>query len=314
MALAAQAQAPPPPLSETAWRQDLDIFAAQFPRSQMDFPKVYQYAGFYSALGTLRSQLGSASDGEIALGLMRLVASANIAHTTVETPHTMGFFRRLPVTLHWYPDGLAITAAASEYSDAIGARVVSIGVMTPDQILTAISPFISHENTVWLRREAPALLGTMTMMQHLGLIDANGRAVFTLLKPGRAPFTLSIPIADPRVKLLDLTEGPPHAPVPLYRSRPNSYYWYRFLNDSQTMYIQYNRCEEDPQLPFAKFASEVLAEIDRKNPRRVVIDLRQNTGGNSAVIDPLKRGLASRTKLARSYSLWSAPRRFPRRR
>ena len=62
------------------------------------------------------------------------------------------------------------------------------------------------------------------------------------------------------------------------------------------VYIRYSRCQDDPVQPFAAFTTDVLSRIDA-NPRavtRVVIDLRTNGGGNSAVIDPLLDGLRKR--------------------
>jgi len=286
------AQAPNAPLSETAWRYDLTTFSAQFMRGQKDFPKLYQSDGFFASIRNLEERLGTISDGEVALDLMRIVAAGRVAHTHVQIPNTMGFFRKLPVTLYWYPDGLAVTKAAAEYADAIGARVVSIGAMTPDQILAAVSPYISHENDVWLRETAPDLLVRLATLQHLKLTDAGGRVVFTLAKAGGEPFTMSVGVTDPRTAQMGMT-----APAPLYRSRPGSYYWFQYLEESRAMYVQYNRCEEDPQMPFAKFAAEVIAAIDSRKAERVIVDLRQNSGGNSTVIDPLKRALIQRPKV-----------------
>ena len=290
--LAAWAQAPNAPLSESAWRHDFDVFAAQFMRGQKDFPKLYQRDGFFASIRGLEERLGTIPDSEVALELMRIVAAGRIAHTHVQIPNTMGFFRKLPVTLYWYPDGLAVIKAAPEYGDAIGARVISIGSMTPDQILAAVSPYVSHENDVWLRETAPDLVVRLAMLQHLKLLDSNGRVEFTLAKPGGARFTISIAMTDPRTAQAGMA-----APVPMYRSRQGTYYWYQVLEDSRTVYIQYNRCEEDPQLPFAKFAADVVNAIDSRKAERVVVDLRQNSGGNSAVLDPLKRALIQRPML-----------------
>lgn len=168
---------------------------------------------------------------------------------------------------------------------------MSIGPMTPNQLLDSVAPFISHENQEWLREQAPALLMKLSMLRHLELLGSDGRAVFTLAKPGGALFTMPVAIGDPRVVQLGMADGPPHAPVPLSRSRPASYYWFRYLEESRTVYIQINRCEEDPALPFARFAHEALAAVAARKARRVVVDLRQNGGGNSEVIRPLERGL-----------------------
>jgi C-terminal processing protease CtpA/Prc len=87
-----------------------------------------------------------------------------------------------------------------------------------------------------------------------------------------------------------------HISAPLFRRRPATYYWYQYMADSQTLYIQYNRCENDPKQSFREFARQALAEGDAHAFERVVIDLRLNGGGDSRIIGPLRDGLVSRLK------------------
>jgi len=87
-----------------------------------------------------------------------------------------------------------------------------------------------------------------------------------------------------------------HLPTRLYLSHQNQNYWHQYLADSQTLYIQYNKCKDDPKLSFKDFTKQVLAEADAHPIKRVVLDLRLNGGGDSAVIDPLKNGLDERAK------------------
>jgi C-terminal processing protease CtpA/Prc len=86
-------------------------------------------------------------------------------------------------------------------------------------------------------------------------------------------------------------------PVYLVNSHPEErYYWRQFLADSNTLYVQYRQCADDPKLKFADFAAQTLAEIDARKTRRVIVDLRFNGGGNSRVLSPLTAALASRIK------------------
>ena len=75
-----------------------------------------------------------------------------------------------------------------------------------------------------------------------------------------------------------------------FRQRDRNY-WYRYLDDSQTAYINYGDCAEDPKLPFAEFVRSMLADLDAKPVHRVVIDLTRNGGGDSRVIHPLLQAL-----------------------
>lgn len=304
------AQAPPASLGTARWREDLKFFAEKFSaagiqltrgvasRGEKDLNKLYPH--FRTDLAALDGDLANLSDPEIVLRLMRIVASGNVAHNQVYTPFNMGFFRRLPVTLFWFSDGLAVTQASKDYSGMIGARVLRIGTMTPEAALAAVAPYVSHENEVGLRTFAAAdLLVKRAMLEHLKLLDAEGRVLFTLQKPGGEVFTLATPVDDPRVPKLDLTSVAPFH-KPLYLDQPDSFYWYRYLADSQTFYIQYNRCANDPKHPFGNFVRAAMEDADARAAdhaiRRVVVDLRLNGGGDSRVVEPLTKALALRSK------------------
>jgi C-terminal processing protease CtpA/Prc len=81
---------------------------------------------------------------------------------------------------------------------------------------------------------------------------------------------------------------------PLRQTQPDKNYWYQFLDNSQTGYIEYRVCGNDPKLSFQEFAQATLADLDKHNVSRVVIDLRENEGGHSKVIQPLIQGLKRR--------------------
>lgn len=312
-AVCGRAQTPPwsPAEREMRWQQDLKYFADKFStggyavdfqrgistRGQKDFAKLYPKTSFDAALESLRADISRVSDAEMVLGLMRIVASANVAHNIVYMPGIgMGFLSRLPLTFNWYADDLAVTSASSNYVAALGARVLRIGTMTPKELLSATAPYISHENDIWLRANFSEFIRRRAVLQHFGLIGSDGRIAIELQKAGEAPFTLSVASADPRVPLLGFADGF-HIPVPLAYTHPDRYYWYQYLADSGTFFLQYNRCQNDPKLPFREFVRQALVEADAHAPKRVVIDLRQNSGGNSRVIGPLVSGLSSRSQI-----------------
>jgi hypothetical protein len=239
-------QTVPAPIGETGWREDLKVFQEKFgasgtvldfqrgPRSrgQRDFERLYPPSIFHAEMGRLESELRNLSDDEVALALMKLVASANVAHTSVSPGLRFHFFGRLPLTLFWYPDGPAVIEASAEYSNAIGSRLVRIGTMTPDEVLAAVGPFVGRETDTWQQLLVPQYLMTRAMLDHLGLLGPDLKVSLTLQKPGSDPFTIDVRIADPRTPKLNLADVL-HVDAPLYLSQPKSYYWYRYLPDSQ---------------------------------------------------------------------------------
>lgn len=70
-------------------------------------------------------------------------------------------------------------------------------------------------------------------------------------------------------------------------SKPEKNYWFHPLPGSDAIYFCYSACREMPDLPFAAFQRQLLNAITETRCQRLIIDLRDNGGGNSAILDPL---------------------------
>lgn len=286
------------------WRADLQLFAREFAGRQLDFAKLYPPERFDTELRAIDQTLAQASDSDVILSLMRLVASANVAHTLVRLP--LVSFHRLPLTLFWFSDGLAVTAASEEYRDALGLPVEKIGRLTPAELETAVAPYISHENDVWLHQQSPSFMVLSELLGCLNLVDADGRVSMTLAKPDGTPLVVRVAPGSALKPPAQVTAADAlKVPTALFRKHQDAYYWYEYLPDTKALYVQYNRCADDPTQPFSAFAKALFDFADAHAVERVVVDLRLNGGGNSTVIAPLITGLKSRPALSARGRLYA---------
>src|SRR5262249_21776527 len=60
-------------------------------------------------------------------------------------------------------------------------------------------------------------------------------------------------------------------------------------------YLCYNQC--DGAADFEKLCERMWARFDAEHAARLIVDLRNNGGGNSLVAEPLFRGIAARRQL-----------------
>jgi hypothetical protein len=232
---------------------------------------------------------------------MRLVAGGRVAHTLVRTPSSGRLaFHRLPLAVSWYGSDLAVTSAADPYRAALGLRVVRIGRLAPVDLERAVAPYISYELDSWLRVQSGSFMMIHELLARLGQAEPDGRVHLTLARTDGTELQMDVEAAPsqngpPLVSAVDALR----IPTPLFRSRPNSFYWFERLADRRAVYVQYNRCANDPARPFAAFAAELLAEADAHATEidRTVVDLRLNGGGDSRVIQPLLKGLRDRRPL-----------------
>ncbi len=282
---------------EEHWRQDLDFLGTNLPEKHKDFYKLVPKETFQSEIAQIKNSVAQLSDTEIVIRLLRLVAAAGVSHTRLALPTSGALaFQRYPLWLRWYSDGCYVIAAAPEYRRALGKRVVRIGKMTPEQLLTNLAPYIAHENETWLREQSPEYMMSAELLQHLQAAS-NGSLELAFADAGTNVWSLSVSPSDwsastnanGRVTVTEALE----LPTRLSRRNPTAFYWREYLPDSQTLFLQYNVCEDDPKQSFQEFVKETFAFIGAHSVGRLVIDVRYNGGGNSDVVRPLLEAVSS---------------------
>ena len=73
--------------------------------------------------------------------------------------------------------------------------------------------------------------------------------------------------------------------TPLYQMRTNLSFWNDWLADEKTLYFKYNRCRDANG--FNRLVRGTKGFLAQNKADRFVIDLRHNSGGNSAIFRPL---------------------------
>jgi hypothetical protein len=246
------------------------------------FPGISQ-TDFAAHAAALVTRAPAISDAEIRTGLQALVASIEDPHTDVEWPYPQPF-RLLPLTFYWFDDGLYITAAPAGYQDLLGGKVVSIGQTTIDDAIQKLTALVPHENDSWVKYEVP--LNKLTNTDFLfgeGIApDTTGAQIVAQSSSGSQ--------ISASVQALNSNQFPALIPVfqgaaPLYRQNPDRNYWATFI-DPRTVYFQYRSCTEDSKQSPADFLAQLDQMLARSGVERLIIDMRNNTGGSAGILDP----------------------------
>lgn len=303
VALSAPSSAPAPDDQRVeGWRKDLAYLTTELHRVHPALtPSSPMREPFDAAARELDQRLPSMADREVPFAFARLAATLGDLHTTVDPMSGTAKMRGLPIVFWWFPDGLHAVILPGERKELLGQRLVRVAGVPADEAIAKIRPICSVENVWSERRQAPRWISCIEALQACGVTDADAdRFEFVLADADGKETTLTLAPITPgeRPSLVGATDpGTPARDALLY-SNPRSAYWARWLPGEGdvpgALYLQYNRCADDPLVPFAKVAAEGLKAIDDRSPRAVVIDLRNNSGGDSRIINPLLEGLAER--------------------
>jgi hypothetical protein len=270
-----------------AWRADLETFATELPARHVDLFFRTGEQDFRRAVTELEGRLGSLRHNEVAVGVMRLAAMIGDGHTTAWLESPAARFR-YPVRLFVFAEGVFVVDAADEHAWARGGRVVAVHGRPLDEVLASLAEVISHDNRGALDAALADRLTSPLILDGLGLAGPDATATFRIALPDGSQRDLALgPAAwQPRPETGD--------GVPLHRRNHHLKYWNDYVAADRMVYLQYNACKNDPGLPFATFAANTLAFLDQNPVDTVVIDLRYNTGGDSAILRPMIEGLRAR--------------------
>lgn len=281
--------------SVAARQQDLNYVATELPKLHANLFFQLSRADFQSAVNALNARAAALTDVEFYVQLAALVAMAGDAHTSLALSGAAAAdvgFHQFPLQLRWLDDGIFVTAAGSQYSRAVGSRLVKIGDLPIDQAIGRLATVISHANDQWLHYLAPQYLAGQQILQGLGLAPAGAATPLTFRTLEGREFTIDAGTEPASGVIASPNPGSGSTPGYLQNSAVN--YWFSYSPQNRLLYFKYNRCAEMPSIPFASFTATLLRTLDTNVVDTFVFDFRGNTGGNSAIINPLILGLQQR--------------------
>jgi hypothetical protein len=284
--LAAQAPANP---GLAGWRADLRLLARELPRRHpAPFANIAE-ATWDSAVARLDRRLPTLRPNQRLVELLRLVALIGDAHTEVDPDPALGL-RYYPLELYSFEDGLFVRRADSAHADLVGAKVLRIGRTGADEAVAAAGTIIPHENDWWVRAWAPFWLmlpeivdglGLAREVEHLPLVvERNGHIDTVVVVPaGRLQHGHGlVPIDMSRWVTLRDTAPPP------WEQQPDQPFWWTILPDHRTLYVGMRAVVPGPRSNTNRAQwDEVFARADSTPIARLVIDIRENLGGNGAL-------------------------------
>ena len=270
------AQAPKKPeanfqLTPQQWQQDLQHLAKELPARHKNAFHTVSREQFEKSVADLNARIPNLQPHEVIVGLMQIVASVGDAHTELS-----GFgsgFHRFPLNVYWFGKELRVTRIASTYKRGAGARVVQISDLKIDDVARRIDQLVAHENDYWVRLLNAGFTPSAEILHALKIIPDLKAARWTFEDTEGKQFSLDIQTVSPDEKI-DWVSASPE--LPLYRQRPDEQFWFTYLPDAQTIYVNFRGYRD----AFDEHADELLASIKEHSPKRLVIDVRQNRGGD----------------------------------
>jgi hypothetical protein len=282
------------------WAEDLDFLAAELPKKHKNLFHKISEDEFRAQVDALRAKLPSLSPSEILAGLMRLVAAVGDSHTTLGYRPRQG----IPLMLYWFKDGISVLNTTAEYRDILYGRITALGGKPIEDVIPVLAELIPHENNAQVKNMLPNLLADTVVLLGAGVIPSSDTASLTVLTAAGRTVTMDmapVPFSSKPEWLVDTSDK---SGSPLYLKNRRQFYWFEVLTGSRTLFFKYNSCQNMRDRPFGDFVKDLFAAADTGKVSRIIIDLRHNGGGNSAIFAPFLAELKKRPSLCRGGGIY----------
>jgi hypothetical protein len=246
-------------------------------------PRVDKVA-FDDAASQLQSELPGMTDHEAVVGFMKLVASLGDrnGHTGIFPldPGNARTFHEYPFIVYEFADGAYVTQQLGG-DDLVGARLTAVGGIPVAQVLDQVTPVVPHDNGTtgvtnlrWMYLLSEEVLDGLGIAPQFSFTLPDGTDVVRTSTPVTAA------VFDSAFNGLGQRMWPAGAGHATDRSRATHV---SLLARVHAVYVAYNTTTVD----MTGVAGHVARLASKPGVRRIVIDLRNNRGGDNRTYPPL---------------------------
>jgi len=275
-------------VSKEDWRRDLRFVAETIEnRHPAPFARMSRN-DFVREVGNIERDLEGKTDAQIIMQLVKLGAMLQDGHSTLFPFQPATGFHMYPLQLYYFDDGLYVTQTAAPYRMLVGQRVVRIGDRTVEEASALLRTFVGADNEWTVKDRIQHYLLCPEVLQSQGIIGQLDGATFTFGDDSGQETALKLePVGFLKYfywyfrPLAEWKRKPRESDLPLYRRRQGENYWFEYLDSSRTLYMAFNQVRDESGESFDNFGSRVLDLCRERGCERLVIDVRNNSGGDN---------------------------------
>jgi hypothetical protein len=284
------------------WTEDIEQLALELPQGHKNLFFNLNKDDFQKQIQNLKNNIDNYDDCMISVDIASITASARDAHTTTIMPIT----RFMPFEFYWFPEGIYIITCLGETADALNCKVTHFNGIPIEEVIQRVELIVSHENDAFLKAQLPKYFQAVEVLYGLEIIDEFDHVELSLETVGGEVLDITVPtygykeFKSKTIRNANVSE----INLPLYRRNKDKNYWRYFIAESNTLYFNYNSCREMQDISVQRFTMELMEFINREDVRRLVVDLRNNLGGNSTLLEPFIKELSKCEKLNRISGIY----------
>lgn len=282
------------------WLEDLEVLARELPRRHVAPATERSLDAFRADVERLRSRVPSMSREAIVVEFARLAASFGDSHTELSLAQEKLGFRRFPIGLYFFDDDLRVIVVDRGHEELLGTRLVAVGERPVADVFDRIRPIIGDDfgNPYEMRHSGPSLIMIPELLVGLELATPGQPIAYVFETDTGHRLTRSFTAVPFQQAAQSMTVRiVVSANEPLFMQRRDSWYDVERVDASDLLYVRVTHSRnQSGRESLAALSDRVATMAAGPEVKRVVVDIRQNTGGNFHTTEPLVRAVCEAAK------------------
>ncbi|MBU3089422.1 peptidase S41 [Clostridium gasigenes] len=289
------------------WNEDIEFLKETLINKHKNLFFNITRESFENNIKELKSRIENLDYNDMKVEISRVIASIGDSHTAVKLP--MNYL--LPLEFYWFKEGIYVIKTLGEYKELKYSKVIEINNVPINEVLEELTEIISHENKSYLKANIVKYLQAVELLYGLMIIDdiENCSMKFEGLNGEIKTRNInSVDINKYNELLLLDSENKEQCninkndkelfnKIPLYRKNNHKNYWFEYLEEKQILYFKYNSCRDVLEESIEDFTKNIIKFMEKNNVNKLVVDLRNNTGGDSRLLEPFIKYVQENDKI-----------------
>ena len=281
---------------EDAWGEDLKKFHELVIEKSAHLFHNYNYQEWLKEYEELVADSKEMTQNEIRVELMKLVAKLKDGHSGIwirEMVFSETGTDWFPLGLYYFKEGLYIIAADEKYASYVGLKVERIGHLSEAEVSEKLFEIANGENIYGDKLKAPFLMIYPPIMDGLGIIEDLSKLPLTVRMKDGSLKQIEIKSQHYDMGLASFFDhygAPSHKTVRMdakfgiewqdKKWGTDEPYHLEYINDKKTIYLRLNVLRDPPGHSLMDYYNRFWNMVDTKLVNKIILDLRNNGGGN----------------------------------
>lgn len=256
------------------WQDDLDVYSQKLTEKHIDLYHTISKQAFNKKIMHLKSTLATLTNNQILVQLMKLTHSIGDGHTSL--PLWGANLKSFPIQLKMMQGKLYVIKTTKDFKHLLGAKLETINGIQAEEIyllFSQLTPFSENKYSTQVR--AAEYIPKAELLNGLGIINDTDHAWFT--------FKVGEKRVKQQLKSHHSNEYNAYLSIENYSLFPveeklNDNLWFGASTNKKVIYVKFRRYTSISNM--GSLAEDLLSFINEQASEKLIIDLRENYGGN----------------------------------